>query len=225
VTQVSVSLGARAGRWRAAALLVALAAHFLFIAILAWQARPWTDEERGPAPVIELQVAPRLTPRTVSPPHPAHPLGPSATRPYPVERSTEPQTPAAPAPPSPERPAETPSSPSEAAGGDARQALRAAFGCGFAALANLTADERQHCQDRLTQGRRGERPQEFAVVAPATRAIFEANAKRALWWQQPFLATTPKNGCAPKVTNQQSAVPGGHAMSDWRAGISCGHAF
>jgi len=62
-------------------------------------------------------------------------------------------------------------------------------------------------------------------VDPAKRAFFEANAKRALWWQAPFLATTPKNGCAPKVTNQQAAVPGGHAMSDWRAGVSCGWSF
>jgi len=62
-------------------------------------------------------------------------------------------------------------------------------------------------------------------VDPAKQAIFEANAKRALWWQDPFLATTPKNGCRPKVTNQQAAIPGGHSMSDWRAGVSCGLSF
>jgi len=201
--------------------LLALAAHLLFIAALIWQARPWADEERGSTLLIDLPMTPRQTPpRTNARPRPGH-HPPTATRPYPVQTPSAAATPAAPLPGL----AETSSPPSEAASGDASKALRAAFGCSFAALASLSADERQHCQDRLAHGRPGERAQEFAVVAPATRAIFDANAKRALWWREPFLATTPKNGCAPKVTNQQSAVPGGHAMSDWRAGISCGHAF
>ncbi|HEY1749833.1 MAG TPA: hypothetical protein VGG29_01120 [Caulobacteraceae bacterium] len=122
-------------------------------------------------------------------------------------------------------PSATPGPPLPAAGSEVGKTLRAAFGCSFAAVANLTAAERQHCQDRLAQGRPGAAAREFGVE-PAKRAIFEANAKRALWWQEPFLATTPKNGCRPKVTNQQFAVAGGsRGASDWRAGISCGKSF
>jgi len=226
VTRVFVGLGARTSRRRATALLLATAAHVLLIAALIWQARPWTDEERGSAPVIEVRLAPLQTPpQTRSPRHPAaHPPTTAAMPPDSSAPRAVTQAPAAPALPSRESQPETPSAP-QAPSGDARKALRAALGCSFAALANLTPDERQHCQDRFAQNRPGAPVQEFGV-APAKQAIFEANAKRALWWQQPFLATTPKNGCAPKITNQQVMIPGGaHAPSDWRAGISCGKAF
>jgi len=225
VGQVSVSLPARAGRRRAMALVLALAAHVVLIAILVWQTRPWTDDERGSAQVIDVRLAPGLT----LPPRPGSSRRPAAFPPIAraarlVERPIVAQTPAAPIPPSPARPTETPTAPSQATTSDASKALRAALGCDFAALADLTQAERQHCQDRLVQNRMGAPAQAFGID-PAKRAIFEANAKRALWWQDPFLATTPKNGCRPKVTNQQAAIPGGHSTSDWRAGISCGHSF
>jgi hypothetical protein len=226
VRQVFVGLGAKTSRRPATALLLAAAAHFLFIAILIWQAR--SGGERGSAQVIEVQLAPRQTPapRIRSLRHPApHPPAAPATRPASVERPAETQTPAATILPSQETQTQPPSLPSPATSSDASKALRAALGCNFAALANLTPDERQRCQARFTQNRPGAPVQEFGV-APAKQAIFEANAKRALWWQEPFLATTPKNGCAPKITNQQIVIPGGaHAPSDWRAGVSCGWSF
>ena len=142
-----------------------------------------------------------------------------------VVRPVAPQAPPAPIAPSQVRPTDTPSSPSQATSGDVSRSLRAAFGCNFAGVANLTPDERQRCQDRFTQNQQGAPAREFGVD-PAKQAIFEANAKRALWWQEPFLATTPKNGCRPQVTNQQFGVPGGaHAKSDWRAGVGCGLSF
>jgi len=126
-------------------------------------------------------------------------------------------------PPSQPAPAPTTTPSSEAPVGDAGKALRGAMGCSFAAMANLTQDERQHCQDRLVQNRDGEPGKTFGVD-PAKQAFFAANAKRTPWWTTPFLATTPKKGCAPKVTNQQTVV-GGRGMSEWRAGVSCGWSF
>ena len=103
-------------------------------------------------------------------------------------------------------------------------ALRAGLGCEVSGAVELTADERRHCQQRFVAGEAPGRA--FAVVGRAQRAYFDASAKRALWWQEPFLATDPKNGCRPKVTNQQAAIPGGHsATSDWRVSMGCAVSF
>jgi len=55
---------------------------------------------------------------------------------------------------------------------------------------------------------------------PAQRAYFDASAKRALWWQEPFLATDPKNGCRRKSRIHQAGIPGGR--EDLRWGVTMG---
>jgi hypothetical protein len=223
----SVGLRVRANRRRvtATALLLALTAHVLFLAILVWQ-RPSADR-LGPGEVvnIELTARPPKPPKTRSPlsSQSLHVLASPSTRPVPPPPATA--TPVQPTAPMQPAPTEAPGPQPQVADSDVRKALRGAFGCSFAAMANLTPDERQHCQERFNANRQGLAVREFGVD-PAKRAIFEANAKRALWWQEPFLATTPKNSCAPNVGNQQIAIPGGaHAPSAWRVGVSCGKSF
>ena len=89
----------------------------------------------------------------------------------------------------------------------------------------LTADERRDCQERF-EAHEGAPGRAFAAVGSAQQAYFDASAKRALWWQDPFLATDPKNGCRPKVTNHQAAIIGGRGQtSDWRVAMACGVSF
>jgi hypothetical protein len=98
------------------------------------------------------------------------------------------------------------------------------LGCDAAVV--LTADERERCQERLAARRDGSSQRVFAAIGSAQKVDFDARAKRALWWQEPFLATEPKNGCRPKVTNQQAGVPGGHGpTSDWRVSMGCAISF
>jgi hypothetical protein len=229
VALATASLRVRAKRWRVAAtaLLLALAAHGLFVAILVWQ-RPWAEVRRGEVIDVQLMSRPTLSPRARSfPPSPSlHASTAASTRPLQPESAKPAPAPVASTLPTQSEPSPaTGAPPPHVADDGVGNALRGAFGCDFAAVANLTPDERLHCQDRFNAARQGPAAQEFGV-APAKRAIFEANAKRALWWTEPFLATTPKNGCAPKVTNQQIMIPGGaRTPSDWRAGVSCGKSF
>ncbi len=193
---------------------VASAAHaLLFAALLAYQ---------PPQILTTRAIQVELVPLSLN----AHPLAPppksrAPTKRRPAEQRSPELTPATVVAASPSVPlAPTPPSPAPAL----TPALRARLGCAFADAARLTDAERQHCAERLAanDGHAGEVYQ----LSADQRAYFEVGRKRDLWWQEPFLAEDPKNGCRPRVTNQQSSVPGGsRGMSDWRAGIGCKFSF
>jgi hypothetical protein len=100
------------------------------------------------------------------------------------------------------------------------QALHGALGC---RLPDLSPEARTHCRDQFAAGG----PPAHAYGVGATqRTAFDAATDRALWWQKPFLATDPKNGCRPKVTHHEVAEAGGHGtQSDWRVSMGCAVSF
>lgn len=170
----------------------------------------------SPANVIDLQL-------------PAKPIPPRAAEPPPQGMNrralTAPPT-RAPAPPlnlvaSP--PSANPSLPAPIPDDERlRRALNAALGCDLPG--GPSPDDRLHCAERFATA--GGPPTRSFDIDPAQRADFDASAERARWWQKPFLATDAKNGCRPKVTNQQAGIPGGRgAISDWRVSMGCAVAF
>jgi hypothetical protein len=201
-------------RRRTAALSAALCAHAVFVAALLWQA---DSGEHGPPPTQPLDV------QLVRLPPPA-PVARAAVRP--VQRPLSPRetAPAAALPVGAIPPTASALPKPDVAAPPIASALRAGLGCSASGALELTANERRHCQARFVAG---DAPvNTYAVVGRAQQGYFDASAKRALWWQQPFLATDPKTGCRPKVTNQQAAIPGGHgSISDWRVTMGCAVSF
>jgi hypothetical protein len=202
---------------RIAALGLALSAHAVFVAALMWEA---ASGERGLPPLQPLEV--RLV--RLPPTEPRAGIRPPVSALSP--RRAEATAALAPAPPLvlPAPPVSAPPKPEDTAPAPVAGALRAGLGCELSGAVDLTADERRHCQQRFVAGEAPGRT--FAVVGRSQQAYFDASARRALWWREPFLATDPMNGCRPKVTNGQAAVPGGHAsISDWRVSMGCAVSF
>jgi hypothetical protein len=206
----------RTGRQRRAlAVSVALCAHAVFLSALLWQASSRQPASGAPLDVQLVRLPPaKGEARAIVRPEarPLSPRKPEST----AATIAKPPVEALPVAPNPTQP---PTAPAPTVG----SALRAGLGCELLGDAALSADERGRCQERFA-ARQGDR--EYPSVAPGQQAYFDANAKRALWWQQPFLATAPKNGCRPQVTNQQAGIPGGHgSVSDWRVGMGCAVSF
>jgi hypothetical protein len=208
----------RPGRRRLSAVAVALGAHVFFLAALLWQGHAIERRLESTAPIAVqlLRLPPPSKPfhadihrtRLAPSPTPVHAVAPEASAPTEAAPSV-PETAPTPLP--------------RAAQPDIGAALRAGAGCGLTGSA-MTADERRRCEERFLAGDGSGKV--YATVDPAQRAYFDASAKRALWWQEPFLATDPKNGCRPKVTNHQGAIPGGRATtSDWRVQMGCAVSF
>jgi hypothetical protein len=205
----------RIARQRVLAAAFAFCSHAVFLAAILWQAS--SREPRSVQP-LDVQLV-RLPPTTSQPRTNSRPtVRPLLPRQALSTASAEPPASALPVPPAAApQPEEAPMPP-------IGRALRAGLGCDLTDVVQLTANERRRCEDRLTANEGG--PRVYAAVGPAQQAYFDANAKRALWWQQPFLATDPKNGCRPKVTNQQAGIPGGRGpTSDWRVTMGCAVSF
>lgn len=210
---------AKRGQQRAAAVGVAFCAHIAFLAALLWQAgvapppsiRP-LDVQLLRLPIAVRRVETKNRQMTSSLPSRTAKVAATTPRALPIPASPIPAPRGAPSTPPPSLAA-------------IASALRAGLGCDAAGLAGLTADERRHCQERFVA--REETPgRTFAAVGPSQQAHFDAAAKRALWWQDPFLAKPPHNGCRPKVSNQQAGIPGGRgSLSDWRASMGCAVSF
>ena len=205
-------------RRRAVAVGAALCAHAVFLTALMWQAR---QPAPALAPPLDVQLV-RLAPLLTAPHAPTRPgvrwLSPR--KPDIVETTTQPPASVLPVAPN------SATHPPEALAPTIASALKAGLGCDLSGAVALTAAEARGCQQRFV-AREGDASQRaFAAVAPAQRAYFDASAKRALWWQEPFLAKDPKNGCRPKVTNQQAGIPGGRGTtSDWRVSMGCAVSF
>jgi hypothetical protein len=206
------------GRRRTLAVGVALGAHAFFLTALLWQA---SQPEPGSAPPLDVQLV-RLPPPASQAHAASHPAPRSLSPRTPETAAATAEPPSSVLPVAPITAAQAPESALPTIGG----ALRAGLGCDLSGAVALTAEERRHCQERVA-AREGDPSQRvFAAVGPAQRAYFDASAKRALWWQEPFLATDPKNGCRPKVSNRQAGIPGGRGpTSDWRVSMGCAVSF
>ena len=159
--------------------------------IIQLELRPTSGEPRRPP--IERQPQGNTGPIS---PGPATPATPAPVTPLPISLSANPS------PPTPPREGE-----------GLRHALNSAFGCDLPG--GPRPEDRVRCAERFA--RAGGPPRSFGID-PAQRAYFDAKAQQAQWWQQPLLATIPKNGCAPLATNQQAGVTGGEVTADsrWR---------
>jgi hypothetical protein len=104
------------------------------------------------------------------------------------------------------------------------RALRHSFGCAQADYYGMTASEREECELRSAKlaGAGTEGPS--YGLAPEKQAAFEAEARRANFLQEPFLAERPKKGCKPTVTEHEAGVFGG-ASPDWTASVACAIRF
>ncbi len=103
-------------------------------------------------------------------------------------------------------------------------ALHGRVGCAHPDAMGLSAAERRDCE-RLARGRgRAFENAQFGID-PRTRAIFDAGAKRDVWFQQPFLAEKPTKGCRPRVTEENLPTNAGRPAQDWTTGVSCGAPF
>lgn len=209
-------LQSRVGRRRTYAVGIAVCAHALFVTALLWQ-----GGARGPASIRPLDVQlVRLSPPSREPRATTRSIVRSIVprRPEATTSTTEPPPNVLPTPQNSPQPQQIPAPP-------IGSALMAHLGCDLSGVAEETADQRQRCQERFA-ARQHAGGGTFAAVNPGQQAYFDASAKRALWWQQPFLAMEPKNGCRPRVTNQQAGIPGGRATtSDWRVGVGCAISF
>jgi hypothetical protein len=199
------------------AIGIAVAIHLLLMAAFVTQTGPASPP--GAQPAIEVELTPALPaprPRPVLPARPA-PTPPATTT---SQRQTSALAAASPppAPPMSPPPPTLPASPNPEP--NLAHALNGALGCG---LPGLAPEARAHCRNQLAAGG----PPGHAYGVGATqRTAFDAAADRALWWQKPFLATDPKNGCRPKVTHREVAAPGGHGTgSDWRVAMGCAVSF
>lgn len=206
----------KAGRRRTLAVGVALGAHAIFLTALLWQA---SQPEPAPGLPVDVQLV-RLPPLLRVARAPTRVRSLSSRKPE--AAATTAQPPASVLPVAPNLGAQPPQSSPPTIG----SALRAGLGCDLSGAVALTAEEGRHCQERFVAGEGDPSQRTFAAVRPAQRAYFDASAKRALWWQEPFLATDPKNGCRPKVTNHQAGIPGGRGpTSDWRVTMGCAVSF
>jgi hypothetical protein len=199
------------------AVSVAVCAHAGFLTMLLWQtaSRELPSIQPLDVQLIRTSTAPRLRPANLAA---VRPLSPRAPR----TRATAVEPPPDALPRAPGAVADLNPAPAPAIG----SALRTRLGCGLSGAVGLSPEERWRCDERFAAHRGDLSQRMYAAVAPAQQARFDANAKRALWWQEPFLATAPKYGCRPAVTNQQSAVPGGRgSKSDWRVSMGCAVSF
>lgn len=92
-----------------------------------------------------------------------------------------------------------------------RQALRGLLGCRHAALAGLSPEERQRCQDRLGALAEQEASQKLNLD---TRGVFARDP-------DPYLARKPKNGCKARAGGDV-APTGKHGAA---LGVGCAWAF
>ena len=122
-------------------------------------------------------------------------------------------------------PTSTPAAPEvdaseKAAMGSLVRALRGSVGCSNPDAVSLTPAEREACQRQLHAGLEEAKP--ISGIGPKQQAIFDAGAKRDTWWQQPFLAETPTNGCRPRATERAPPRGGGQ---EWKGAVTCAVPF
>jgi hypothetical protein len=173
-----VAVKNKSGRWRAAVIVVSVAAHAGLLAGLVASVRPLVLGEdpplvvelvrperptETPEPPAEAQAGPE---RRLQPAPRASPERPSAPRPVP---QPVPPLPVAPAPAPPPAAAPTtapapiaPARPAARSQGDVgegvRRALRTTVGCAEEDVIGLTQRERDECRRRLGEARRGGPP-------------------------------------------------------------------
>jgi hypothetical protein len=104
------------------------------------------------------------------------------------------------------------------------QALRHSLGCAQADYYRMTASEREECELRSAKLARAGMDGPYYGLAAEKQAAFEAEAKRANFLQEPFLAERPKKGCKPTVTEHEAGVYG-RASPDWTASVACAIRF
>jgi hypothetical protein len=201
---------------RSVGLTAAIGLHLLLTLALVSQTP--SPPAISPTSAIELVLRPALG-RPALPPVQRELHG-NPGRASPAPATTAPRMPAtsatpAPATPAPLAPSAVPSQSAPPQEGDnLRRALNSALGCDLPG--GPRPEDRVRCAQRFATA--GGPTRSFGID-PSQRAYFDAKAQQAAWWQQPVLSTIPKNGCAPLITNQQSAVTGGEVTADdrWRA--------
>jgi hypothetical protein len=102
-------------------------------------------------------------------------------------------------------------------GAQLRGALQSALGCRDSA--NLSAERRRACQERLARELAARAGKSFGMD-PARRAAFAEEARE----REPFLARTPKDNCVPRL-QEKEVGRGAMATHDWKVGFACAKAF
>ena len=192
-------------RARAFAIAASIGVHAILLFIFIVSVRPWPSPSERP--VLDVQLTPlphaRAQPRRerrrseTSPKPGPEPVAPST--PPTVSSATGPAT------------VEAPQPFGNGVSGGARQALRGLLGCEHAALLDLSAEERQRCEDRLTAARRASVP---LPVNLDPRGLYVVNPV-------PYLNRKPRNGCKPMAGGREG--PGGQPAV--AVGIGCGKSF
>jgi hypothetical protein len=191
-----------AGARHALAMGAAAAFHALVLVLLTW--RLGLQPEAPAPPIVNIDLTPPWRPHVVSPrlDREGRRRAPATARP--VGRADEPR-----------------GAPPVAATGLARSAdgaaaeavrpvLRGLLGCEQARLLGLTAEERQHCLDRLAEAR---------AAAPTTLNL---DARGAFGREpEPYLARKPTRGCKPRAAGD--AGPMGNEGA--AAGLACAWSF
>jgi hypothetical protein len=197
-------------RDRSLAIALSVAAHLLAFLALFWKfgaslAYPET-------PVMNVELAPWSRTSPAPPP----PVKPPKAKPNPIHPNlppvlTQPLSEARPADAVPQAP--VPQTPVDEAT-RLRNALRRGAGCEHADLLGLSAAERQACQDRQAKAQGGGPRLNFDL-----RGGYAKN-------REPFLARTPKNGCAPRLAESDvQAIGQGQQKQNWTASVGCAWSF
>lgn len=210
-------------RARAIAVAVTLICHVALFTGLAFELGGSPGNPEPPAIEVEL-MRPLNTPDLPAPRPKAAPT--SVRRASPAIASVRPQTASRPPPqPSPQSgpsPAPGPANAEQpSVNTELAKALRATVGCEHANLIDLSPSERRDCE-RRTRNQRAELGNAQFGINPERQAIFDAGAKRELWWQQPFLGEKPTKGCRPRVTEKPPPFGAGQ---DWTTAVSCVKTF
>jgi hypothetical protein len=204
----------RATERRAVALTVAAAVNGLLLCAFVWDLRVLPKYVEAPAVQAELvRVSPPERPAPAS--LRTAPAVPTRAPAFAAPRAPAAAMPAVVAPPAIVAPSPTPDDDLASLS----KVMRAHLGCGVDQLAGLSEPARAACAQRLASEQRN--APEY-LVDQDKRLVFDAAAERARWFQKPFLASDPKNGCKLKVTDNKSAAPSGQ---EYRAGIACELSF
>jgi hypothetical protein len=204
---------------RSLAIIFSGLVHVAIVVGLLWQLRWRPVEETAGALQVELLRQPGEHPRAkeVLPPRSSEREG--------VSPSSTPQTARATATaPSPTPPGAVTALPAPGVPPGLSQALRRTLGCAQAEYYGLTPSERDECRRRAAELARAGADGPSYGLAPEKQAAFAAEARRADFLQEPFLAERPKKGCKPTVTEHEAGVYG-RAAPDWTASVACAIRF
>jgi len=100
-----------------------------------------------------------------------------------------------------------------------RTLLRGVLGCGHQALLHMSPSEREACDERLAAARQTDRDRRFSQLNLDKRGAFAASKVH-----EPLLARTPKNGCEPRVKENQIGALG-VVRDEWVASVGCALSF